>query len=79
MKWRYPKANLLFGSDIGCYALGVFPPFNLRGSVTCMGTGMASSGAISRIAKVRAISFMGDGTFWHSGLTTSVANALNNK
>ena len=79
MKRKYPKAKLLFGSDIGCYALGGLPPFNLRGSVTGMGTGMASSGALSKIAKERAISFMGDGTFWHSGLTTSVANALHNK
>lgn len=78
LKRENPKARLLFSNDIGCYALGDLPPFNLRGSVTGMGTGMASSSVLSRIGRDRemVISFMGDGTFWHSGLTTSVANAL---
>jgi indolepyruvate ferredoxin oxidoreductase alpha subunit len=30
------------------------------------------------MANKRVISFMGDGTFWHSGLTTSIANAVYN-
>jgi indolepyruvate ferredoxin oxidoreductase alpha subunit len=75
-----PEARLLFSSDIGCYALGGLAPFDFKGSVTGMGTGMASGSALSRAGKneERVISFMGDGTFWHSGLTTSVANALRN-
>lgn len=75
-----PEARFLFSSDIGCYALGGLPPFDFTGSVTGMGTGMASSSALSKAGKneERVISFMGDGTFWHSGLTTSVANALRN-
>jgi indolepyruvate ferredoxin oxidoreductase alpha subunit len=76
LKRQNPEARFLFSSDIGCYALGGLPPFNLKGSVTGMGTGMASGSALSRIGEERVISFMGDGTFWHSGLTTSVANAL---
>jgi indolepyruvate ferredoxin oxidoreductase alpha subunit len=78
LKRQIPEARFLFSSDIGCYALGGLPPFNFKGSVTGMGTGMASGSALSRVGKneERAISFMGDGTFWHSGLTTSVANAL---
>jgi len=80
LKKQSPEARLLFSSDIGCYALGGLPPFDFKGSVTGMGTGMASSSALSRAGKneERVISFMGDGTFWHSGLTTSVANALRN-
>jgi indolepyruvate ferredoxin oxidoreductase alpha subunit len=31
------------------------------------------------MANKRVISFMGDGTFWHSGLTTSITNAIYNK
>jgi indolepyruvate ferredoxin oxidoreductase alpha subunit len=78
LKKENPKARFLFSSDIGCYALGGLPPFDFKGSVTGMGTGMASSSALSRIDESgeRVISFMGDGTFWHSGLTTSIANAL---
>ena len=31
-----------------------------------------------QLSNDRVISFMGDGTFWHSGLTTSFANASYN-
>jgi indolepyruvate ferredoxin oxidoreductase alpha subunit len=78
LKKQNPNARFLFSNDIGCYTLGGLPPFNLKGSVTGMGTGMANSGALSKIGDERVISFMGDGTFWHGGLTTSVANALRN-
>ncbi len=80
LKKQIPEARFLFSSDIGCYALGGLPPFDFKGSVTGMGTGMASGSVLSRVGKdeERVISFMGDGTFWHSGLTTSVANALRN-
>ena len=67
-----------YASDIGCYSMSGLPPFNLSDSITGMGIGLASAGAISRMTDKRTISFMGDGTFWHSGLTTSIANALYN-
>ncbi len=67
-----------YASDIGCYSMSGLPPFDLSDSITGMGIGLASAGALSRMAKKRVISFMGDGTFWHSGLTTSIANAVYN-
>lgn len=68
-----------YASDIGCYSMSGLPPFNLSDSITGMGIGLASAGALSRMADKRVISFVGDGTFWHSGLTTSIANAVYNK
>ncbi len=67
-----------YASDIGCYSMSGLPPFDLSNSITGMGIGLASAGALSRMANKRVISFMGDGTFWHSGLTTSIANAVYN-
>ncbi len=67
-----------YASDIGCYSMSGLPPFNLSDSITGMGIGLASANALSRMSKKRVISFMGDGTFWHSGLTTSIANAVYN-
>ncbi|MEQ9619523.1 MAG: indolepyruvate ferredoxin oxidoreductase subunit alpha [Deltaproteobacteria bacterium] len=67
-----------YASDIGCYSMSGLPPFDLSNSITGMGIGLASAGALSRMANKRFISFMGDGTFWHSGLTTSIANAVYN-
>jgi len=67
-----------YAADIGCYTMGALPPFNMSNSITGMGLGLASAGAISRMSDMRVISFMGDGTFWHSGLTTSIVNAVYN-
>ncbi len=67
-----------YAGDIGCYIMGAYPPFNQIDSCTGMGTGMASAGAMSRLTGQKTVSFLGDGTFWHSGLTTSVANAVYN-
>ncbi|MCH8013765.1 MAG: indolepyruvate ferredoxin oxidoreductase subunit alpha [Candidatus Dadabacteria bacterium] len=67
-----------YASDIGCYSMSGLPPFDLSNSITGMGIGLASAAALSRMADKRVISFMGDGTFWHSGLTTSIANAVYN-
>ena len=67
-----------YANDIGCYSLGALPPFEFTDSITAMGTGLATTGALSRLVDETMISFMGDGTFWHSGLTTSVINAVQN-
>lgn len=68
-----------YASDIGCYSMSGMPPFDLSNSITGMGLGLASAGTLSSMSTDRVISFMGDGTFWHSGLTTSIANAVYNR
>lgn len=69
-----------YAQDTGCYAMGSLPPFDsIAASYTGMGTGLAAAGALSKLSEKPVVSFMGDGTFWHSGLTTSVANAVYNK
>jgi indolepyruvate ferredoxin oxidoreductase alpha subunit len=69
-----------YAQDTGCYAMGSLPPFDsLTGTYTGMGTGLAAAGALSKMSEHPVVSFMGDGTFWHSGLTTSIANAVYNK
>jgi indolepyruvate ferredoxin oxidoreductase alpha subunit len=67
-----------FANDIGCYSLAALAPFGFADSLTAMGTGLATTGALSRLTRETVVAFMGDGTFWHSGLTTSVINALQN-
>ena len=65
--------------DIGCHTFGALAPFHVGGTVLGYGMGLASANALSRVAGKRPISIMGDGGFWHSGLTTGVANAVFNK
>ncbi|MCA0275418.1 MAG: indolepyruvate ferredoxin oxidoreductase subunit alpha [Proteobacteria bacterium] len=67
-------------SDIGCHLFSIMPPFDLGATTMGYGLGPASASAFnSPDAKRRSISFVGDGGFWHNGLTSSVGNAVFNK
>ena len=66
-------------ADIGCHALATLPPFDTGNTILGYGMGLASSCAVAPLFGRRVVSTMGDGGFWHSGLTTGVANAVYNK
>lgn len=66
-------------ADIGCHLFSILPPFNIGGTTMGYGLGPASASAFNVEADKRSISVMGDGGFWHNGLTTSVGNAVFNK
>jgi indolepyruvate ferredoxin oxidoreductase alpha subunit len=67
-------------SDIGCHLFSIMPPFELGATTMGYGLGPASASAFnSPEAKKRSISFVGDGGFWHNGLTSSIGNAVFNK
>ncbi len=67
-------------SDIGCHLFSIMPPFELGATTMGYGLGPASASAFNAPdAKRRSISFVGDGGFWHNGLTSSVGNAVFNK
>ena len=67
-------------SDIGCHLFSIMPPFELGATTMGYGLGPASASAFnSPDAKRRSISFVGDGGFWHNGLTSSIGNAVFNK
>ncbi|MCW2997955.1 MAG: Indolepyruvate ferredoxin oxidoreductase [Solirubrobacterales bacterium] len=67
-------------ADIGCHLFAINAPFDL--GATTMGYGLGSAGAAalnSKDADRRTIAVMGDGGFWHNGLTSGVGNAVFNK
>ncbi|MCR9220135.1 MAG: indolepyruvate ferredoxin oxidoreductase subunit alpha [Alphaproteobacteria bacterium] len=66
-------------ADIGCHLFSIMPPFEIGGTTMGFGLGPASNGAFDGGGERRAISFLGDGGFWHNGLTSSVGNAVYNK
>ena len=43
------------------------------------GLGLASNSAIHSMFGKRTVTIMGDGGFWHNGLTSGIANAVFNK
>ena len=65
--------------DIGCHLFASLPPFNIGATTMGYGLGPASSSAFNVKADKRPISIIGDGGFWHNGLSTSVGNAVYNK
>ncbi len=65
--------------DIGCHTFSTLPPFNLGNSMLGYGLGLASSTGIAPSFDKRIISIMGDGGFWHNGLTSGVANSVFNE
>jgi indolepyruvate ferredoxin oxidoreductase alpha subunit len=66
-------------ADIGCHLFSILPPFNLGNTTMGYGLGGAGAAALNAPDGKRAISVMGDGGFWHNGLTSGVANAVFNK
>ena len=66
--------------DIGCHLFSILPPFNLGNTTMGYGLGWAGASALNDTnSDKRTISFMGDGGFWHNGLTSGVGNAVFNK
>jgi indolepyruvate ferredoxin oxidoreductase alpha subunit len=67
-------------SDIGCHLFSILPPFNIGAHTMGYGLGWASAAAFKTSeTDKRTISFMGDGGFWHNGLTSGVGNAVFNQ
>ena len=66
-------------ADIGCHTFSTLPPFNIGHTVLGYGLGLASNSAVQPMFGKRTITMMGDGGFWHNGLTSGVANAVFNK
>jgi indolepyruvate ferredoxin oxidoreductase alpha subunit len=67
----------IFAGDIGCYGLGYFPPFQISDSAICMGGAASMPAGYATATDQPVIGFLGDSTFFHSGMT-GLANAVFN-
>jgi indolepyruvate ferredoxin oxidoreductase alpha subunit len=66
-------------ADIGCHLFGSLPPFEIGGATMGYGLGPAANGAFDGGGERRPISIIGDGGFWHNGLSSSITNMVFNK
>lgn len=66
-------------ADIGCHLFSILPPFNIGATTMGYGLGAASAAAFNVPGAKRSIAIMGDGGFWHNGLTSGIGNAVFNK
>ena len=73
------RARGVFSGDIGCYTLGNAAPLDAVDTCLCMGAGITMAQGLGIVEPdVRQIAFVGDSTFFASGLT-GIANAVYNQ
>ncbi|MDL2316188.1 indolepyruvate ferredoxin oxidoreductase subunit alpha [Desulfovibrio sp. OttesenSCG-928-A18] len=67
-----------YSSDIGCYTLGLLPPLAAADFLFCMGSSISAGSGFARAGGRPVVAFIGDSTFFHSGLT-GLVNAVFNR
>ena len=71
-------SDVVFASDIGCYTLGINPPYNAADYLLSMGSSVGDGCGFSVSTDQKVASFIGDSTFFHSGISPLI-NAVHNK
>jgi indolepyruvate ferredoxin oxidoreductase alpha subunit len=75
------RLDCIVAGDIGCYTLGVLPPFEAMDSCVCMGAsigvGLGLRHVLPEEEACRVVSVIGDSTFVHSGITGLVEMIYN--
>ena len=73
------KQRLLVPGDIGCYTIGVLPPFNAMDTCISMGASIGVAHGIRQAGnEQKSIAVIGDSTFFHTGLP-ALANSVYNQ
>lgn len=77
----FAQLNCIVAGDIGCYTLGVLPPFEAMDSCVCMGASIGAGLGLRHVLPEdqarRVVSVIGDSTFIHSGITGLVEMVYN--
>ncbi len=68
----------IFPTDIGCYTLGLLPPLSMADFLICMGSSISTGAGIAKATGRKVVAFIGDSTFFHSGLP-ALASAVHNR
>ena len=71
-------SDVIFASDIGCYTLGINPPYNAADYLLSMGSSVGDGCGFSVSTDQKTASFIGDSTFFYSGISPLI-NAVHNK
>ena len=77
-KLKLKEEEIIYSTDIGCYALGLEPPYNMGDYCLSMGSSLGIGCGFSKATNQKVISFIGDSTFFHAGIPPLV-NAVHNR
>ncbi len=70
--------DTIYPTDIGCYTLGFLPPLSMGDFLLCMGSSTGTPSGFSQATDRKVISFIGDSTFFHSGIPGLINAVFNN-
>lgn len=70
--------DAIYSSDIGCYTLGLVPPLSMADFLFCMGSSISAGSGFAKFSDKPVLAFIGDSTFFHSGIT-GLVNAVFNR
>ncbi|ABW66250.1 indolepyruvate ferredoxin oxidoreductase subunit alpha [Desulfosudis oleivorans] len=70
--------DTIFPTDIGCYTLGFLPPLSMGDFLICMGSSVGTACGFSRASNQKVVAFIGDSTFFHSGIPALINGVFNN-
>jgi len=70
--------DTIYPTDIGCYTLGLLPPLSMADFLICMGSSVGTGCGFSKATDKKVISFIGDSTFFHSGIPGLINAVFNN-
>ncbi len=70
--------NAIFTGDIGCNMIAGMSPHNIQDTLFSMGASLGIAHGVSKSTNQKVISIMGDGTFFHAGISP-LLNAVYNK
>ena len=72
------KQDTVITTDIGCYSLGYYEPYSAGDALLDMGSSISIGSGISLVTGEKVVAFIGDSTFYHSGIT-ALANAVRSR
>jgi indolepyruvate ferredoxin oxidoreductase alpha subunit len=73
------KQKLLVAGDIGCYSIGVLPPFQAMDALISMGASLGMAHGMTRAGLPdKLVAVIGDSTLFHAGLA-ALANTVYNQ
>lgn len=71
-------SDAIYSNDIGCYTLGMLPPLQGADFMVCMGSSVSAGSGFAKASKKTVVGFIGDSTFFHSGMTGLLNAVFNN-
>ncbi len=73
------RVRPVYSGDIGCYSLGLLPPFRMQDTIVEMGGSIGLANGMSHVLEGQVpIAIIGDSTFFHAGMP-GLANAVYNR